>query len=92
MINNSSLSPLCTQITNGDIDCTFTKEWINYNPLSIVTDAKLSKLQDTRIKKGNFLYPTADIQQRNYPRLFPNGTINCIQCDLTPDNNEHIGS
>lgn len=32
-----------------------------------------------------------DIQQRNYPRLYPQGTIPCIKCNSVNDNNEHIG-
>ncbi|GET58235.1 ribonuclease H-like domain-containing protein [Rhizophagus irregularis DAOM 181602=DAOM 197198] len=69
MINNSSLS-LKVQIIHGDIDWNLTREWINFNPLDSPTSAKGSK-----IKKCNFIYPTADIQQRNYPRLYPSGNI-----------------
>ncbi|PKY30918.1 hypothetical protein RhiirB3_448241 [Rhizophagus irregularis] len=32
MINNSSLKPIKSQLINGDIDWSFTKEWINHNP------------------------------------------------------------
>ncbi|CAB4410638.1 unnamed protein product [Rhizophagus irregularis] len=90
LINNSSLSPIKEQIINGDIDWTFTHEWINSNPLDS-PDAKLSRIQGSKIKKCNFIYPTADIQQRNYPRLYPSGNIPCINCNIEKDTNEHVG-
>ena len=91
MINNSALSPIKEQTINGDIDWTFTCKWINSNPLDSPIDAKLSRIQGSKIKKCNFIYPTADIQQRNYPRLYPSGNIPCIECNTEMNNNEHVG-
>ncbi|PKC00655.1 hypothetical protein RhiirA5_427861 [Rhizophagus irregularis] len=74
MIDNKALAPIKEQILNGDIDWTFTKEWLNYNPSDTPCSAKLSKDQGNKKKKCNFIYPTIDIQQRNYPHLYPFGT------------------
>ncbi|PKK68398.1 hypothetical protein RhiirC2_713410 [Rhizophagus irregularis] len=51
---------------------------------------KLSKQQGSRLKKLNFIYPTADIQQRNYPKLYPD-RLPCMECTSTVDTNEHLG-
>ncbi|CAB4437487.1 unnamed protein product [Rhizophagus irregularis] len=91
MINNKALAPIKEQILNGDIDWTFTKEWLNYNPSDAPCSAKLSKEQGNKKKKCNFIYPTIDIQQRNYPRLYPLGRIPCVECKETQDSNAHIG-
>ncbi|GET60508.1 ribonuclease H-like domain-containing protein [Rhizophagus irregularis DAOM 181602=DAOM 197198] len=72
-------------------DWSFTREWINTNPLDTPCSAKLSKIQGNKIKKLNFAHPTIDIQQRNYPRLYPRGIIPCVECNSAKDNNEHIG-
>ncbi|CAB5179822.1 hypothetical protein RhiirA5_409880 [Rhizophagus irregularis] len=40
----------------------------------------------------NFIYPSIDVQQRNYPRLYPLGNIPCIECQNTQDSNAHIGT
>ncbi|EXX50479.1 hypothetical protein RirG_270410 [Rhizophagus irregularis DAOM 197198w] len=82
MVNNTSLTPIKQQIIDGDIDWTFTKEWLNHNPTDAPCSAKLSKRQGARLKKCNFIYPTIDIQQRNYPRLYPLGKIPCIECKI----------
>ncbi|PKY39276.1 hypothetical protein RhiirA4_452438 [Rhizophagus irregularis] len=86
------LSPIKNQIINGEIDWSFTKEWLNHNPLDVPCSAKLSKIQGTKIKKCNFIYPSIDIQQRNYPRLYPLGSIPCIECQNVQDSNAHIGT
>lgn len=51
MVNNSSLSLIKTQIVNGNINWNFTREWINFDPLDSLTNAKLSKLQGAKLKK-----------------------------------------
>lgn len=39
----------------------------------------------------NLIYPTADVLQRNYPRLYPNSPILCKECHAEEDNNkEHF--
>ncbi|EXX57708.1 uncharacterized protein OCT59_029798 [Rhizophagus irregularis] len=91
MVNNKALSPIKQQIIDGDIDWTFTKEWLNFNDQDVPCSAKLSKQQGSRIKKCNFIYPTIDIQQRNYPRLYPIGSISCIECANAHDDNTHVG-
>ncbi|RGB29351.1 hypothetical protein C1646_818568 [Rhizophagus diaphanus] len=88
-VNNSSLQPIEQQILEDDIDWEYTKKWINYNPLDAPAHAKLSKFQCSRIKK--FIYPTVDIIQWNYPLLYPNNPIPCLECTTHVDNNEHIG-
>ncbi|PKB98920.1 hypothetical protein RhiirA5_430586 [Rhizophagus irregularis] len=85
--------PIKNQIINGEIDWSFTKEWLNHNPLDIPCSAKLSKIQGTKIKRCSFIvYPTVDIQQRNYPRLYPLGHIPCMECQRVQDSNAHIGT
>ncbi|PKC55943.1 hypothetical protein RhiirA1_474771 [Rhizophagus irregularis] len=91
MVNNKALSPIKQQIIDGDIDWTFTKEWLNSNDQDALCSAKLSKQQGNRIKKCNFIYPTIDIQQCNYPRLYPLGSIPCIECANAHDDNMHVG-
>jgi hypothetical protein len=91
MINNSSLKPIKSQLINGDIDWSFTKEWINHNPFDAPCSEKLSKIQSTKLKKINFIYPTVDIQQRNYPLLYPGGQIPYVKCNIIKDTNEHVG-
>lgn len=48
-------------------------------------------MQGSKLKKYNFLYHTAGIQQRNYPRLYPTSAIPCVQCNSHLDNNKHVG-
>ncbi|CAB4473563.1 unnamed protein product [Rhizophagus irregularis] len=91
MVNNKALSPIKQQIIDGDIDWTFTKEWLNSNDHDALCSIKLSKQQGNRIKKCNFIYPTIDIQQRNYPHLYPLGNIPCIECANARDDNAHVG-
>ncbi|GES83878.1 ribonuclease H-like domain-containing protein [Rhizophagus clarus] len=43
------------------------------------------------IKSFNHTLPTSDLQQRNYPKLFPSGPINCTACNTLIINNGHIG-
>ncbi|PKK81004.1 hypothetical protein RhiirC2_767528 [Rhizophagus irregularis] len=91
MINNKALTPIKKQILDGDIDWTFTKEWLNHNNSDAPCSITLSKQQGNKIKKCNFIYLTIDIQQRNYPRLYPLSSIPCIQCSNACDVNAHIG-
>ncbi|GET61852.1 hypothetical protein GLOIN_2v1763333 [Rhizophagus irregularis DAOM 181602=DAOM 197198] len=67
------------------------KEWLQHNPTDALCGAKLSKIQGNKIKKCNFIYPTIDIQQRNYPRLYPIGNIPCKDCNDIQNSNAHIG-
>ncbi|GET55903.1 hypothetical protein RhiirA5_504372 [Rhizophagus irregularis] len=55
------------------------------------TGDKLSRIQGTKTKKSNFIYPTADILQKNYPKLYPTGPIPCVECKLANDSNLHVG-
>ncbi|PKC57933.1 hypothetical protein RhiirA1_471729 [Rhizophagus irregularis] len=91
MINNKALIPIKKQILDGEIDWTFTREWLNYNNSDAPCSINLSKYHGNKIKKCNFIYPTIDIQQRNYPRLYPLGIIPCIQCSNARDMNAHVG-
>ncbi|PKK72655.1 hypothetical protein RhiirC2_776945 [Rhizophagus irregularis] len=91
MINNKALTPIKKQILDGEIDWTFTKEWLNHNNSDALCSINLSKQQGNKIKKCNFIYPTIDIQQRNYPHLYPLGSIPCIQCSDAHDVNAHVG-
>ncbi|PKK59906.1 hypothetical protein RhiirC2_789883 [Rhizophagus irregularis] len=70
-MNNSSMSPINHQITHGDIDWHYTKQWINFNPTDTPTSTKLRNIQSSKIKKSTFNYPTGNILQRNYPLLYP---------------------
>ncbi|GBC20639.1 hypothetical protein GLOIN_2v1763333 [Rhizophagus irregularis DAOM 181602=DAOM 197198] len=90
-MNNSSLLPINHQITYGDIDWIYTKQWINSNPFDMPTSSKLSKIQSNRLKKSTFTYPTGNILQRNYPNLYPLGRIHCTECSIDEDTNAHIG-
>ncbi|CAB4418532.1 unnamed protein product [Rhizophagus irregularis] len=90
-INNSSMLPIKLQITHGHIDWNYTKIWINHNPLDSPTSHKLQALQSEKIKKLNFIYPTGNILQRNYPELYPIGRIKCPECNLHSDTNALIG-
>ncbi|PKB95883.1 hypothetical protein RhiirA5_385710, partial [Rhizophagus irregularis] len=90
-VNNSSLSPINHQITHGDIDWDYTKQWINYNSTDTPTSSKLRNIQSSKIKKSTFNYPTGNILQRNYPDLYPLGRINCTECSFDEDTNSHIG-
>ncbi|PKC11478.1 hypothetical protein RhiirA5_413071 [Rhizophagus irregularis] len=47
--------------------------------------------KENKIKKCNFIYPTIDIQQRNYPCLYPLGAIPCVECTMARDDNAHVG-
>ncbi|PKC02469.1 hypothetical protein RhiirA5_425197 [Rhizophagus irregularis] len=91
MINNISFKLIEQSLMEDIVDWSFTREWINTNPLDTPCSAKLSKIQGNKIKKLNFAHPTIDIQQRNYPRLYPRGIIPCVECNSAKDNNEHIG-
>jgi hypothetical protein len=58
LINNSSLSPISNSIMEGHIDWHYTKKWIAFNPFDSPTSEKFSKIQGTKIKKCNLIYPT----------------------------------
>ncbi|PKK70745.1 hypothetical protein RhiirC2_779288 [Rhizophagus irregularis] len=66
-MNNSSMSPINHQITHGDIDWHYTKQWINFNPTDTPTSTKLRNIQSSKIKKSTFNYPTGNILQRLCP-------------------------
>jgi hypothetical protein len=90
VVSNSSLMPLNDHIINGSIDWYFTKLWINYNHYDSPTCEKLSQKQGSKIKKANFLYPTLDISQRNYPKLYSSNKLPCTSCQTYTDSNLHI--
>jgi ribonuclease HI len=90
VVSNSSLMPLNDHIINGSIDWYFTKLWINYNHYDSPTCEKLSRKQGSKIKKANFLYPTLDTSQRNYPKLYPSTKLPCTLCRTYTDSNLHI--
>ncbi|GBC32282.2 ribonuclease H-like domain-containing protein [Rhizophagus irregularis DAOM 181602=DAOM 197198] len=79
------------QATNFKWRHRLVKEWLQHNPTDALCGAKLSKIQGNKIKKCNFIYPTIDIQQRNYPRLYPIGNIPCKDCNDIQNSNAHIG-
>lgn len=74
-VNNHALSPIESNIAEEHIDWILTCEWIKSSPVNKPTSQKKLRLLGSRIKKSQFIYPTADIQQRNYPRLYPSGPI-----------------
>lgn len=43
------------------------------------------------MKKSNFIYPTLDVSQRNYPKLYPTSTLLCKECNEQPAANFYIG-
>ncbi|CAB4408346.1 unnamed protein product [Rhizophagus irregularis] len=45
----------------------------------------------SRIKKSNFIYPTLDTLQRNYPKLYPVNALLCKECNIDIATNTHIG-
>lgn len=91
MLNNSSLTLIEEDILQGHVDWHFTKLWINFNPFDSPTSEKVSRHLSTKVKKSNFIYPTADILQRNYLRLYLTGPILCPNCHTSEDTNAHIG-
>jgi hypothetical protein len=90
VVSNSSLTLINDHIINRSIDWYFTKLWINYNHYDSPTSEKLACKQGSKIKKANFLYPTLDISQRNYPKLYPNHKLPCTSCQNNTDTNLHI--
>lgn len=91
-MNNLSLNPIEQQIINGQIDWDFTTKWIQSNHTNLPTSEQLSKIQGSHIKKSNFIYPTLDILQKNYPKLYPTYILFCQECNTNPDTNSHTGS
>ncbi|GBB89655.1 hypothetical protein RclHR1_16410001 [Rhizophagus clarus] len=74
------------------IDWSSTSQWLrknndNSSPCSFQND----KTTGHKIKLYTHLLPTADIQQRNYPRLYPAQPILCSECSTQVYNNSHIG-
>ncbi|GES74523.1 ribonuclease H-like domain-containing protein [Rhizophagus clarus] len=74
------------------IDWSSTSNWLRKNndngaPCSFHND----KTTGHKIKLYAHLLPTADIQQRNYPRLYPAHPILCSECTVQVYNNSHIG-
>ncbi|CAB4485566.1 unnamed protein product [Rhizophagus irregularis] len=90
LVNNTSLKPIHEFISNGSIDWSFTRLWIHHNPTDSPTNNRLSIVKGTKIKKSNFIYPTADILQRNYPKLYPKGVIKCVECKCKDDTATHV--
>ncbi|EXX60247.1 hypothetical protein GLOIN_2v1763333 [Rhizophagus irregularis DAOM 181602=DAOM 197198] len=83
LLNNFSLAA----IEQLDIDWEFTKFWLNNNPYESPHQSKLLRARSSRIEKCNFIYPTANILQRNYPRLYPTGSV---PCSTSTDINEYV--
>lgn len=91
MLNNSSLKPVEQHILNGHIDWTFIQQWMRYNPTNSPTSESLYKKQGSRIKKSNFIHPTLDILQRNYPKLYSTNMLLCKECETHTATNSHLG-
>ncbi|PKC74846.1 hypothetical protein RhiirA1_449491 [Rhizophagus irregularis] len=89
--HNDEADRLAKSATNFKWRHRLVKEWLQHNPTDALCGAKLSKIQGNKIKKCNFIYPTIDIQQRNYPRLYPIGNIPCKDCNDIQNSNAHIG-
>ncbi|GES97552.1 ribonuclease H-like domain-containing protein [Rhizophagus clarus] len=74
------------------IDWSFTSQWLRKNnnngaPCSFQND----KTTGHKIKLFAHSLPTADIQQRNYPKLYPAHPILCSECTTQVYDNSHIG-
>uniref|UniRef100_U9TR44 RNase H type-1 domain-containing protein n=1 Tax=Rhizophagus irregularis (strain DAOM 181602 / DAOM 197198 / MUCL 43194) TaxID=747089 RepID=U9TR44_RHIID len=54
MINNKALIPIKKQILDGEIDWTFTREWLNYNNSDAPCSINLSKYHGNKIKKSAY--------------------------------------
>jgi hypothetical protein len=72
------------------VDWHFTQLWIKHNPFDTPTSDKLSKLHSSKIKKSNFIYPTINILQRNYPNLYPRGPLKYQSCKTQNDSDIHV--
>ncbi|GBC02889.1 hypothetical protein RclHR1_04880014 [Rhizophagus clarus] len=59
----------------------------NGSPCSFHND----KITGHKIKLYAHLLPTADLQQRNYPNLYPFHPILCTECNSQTYDNSHIG-
>ncbi|GBB88222.1 hypothetical protein RclHR1_14770006 [Rhizophagus clarus] len=69
-----------------------TSRWLKKNndngaPCSFSND----KVTGHKIKLFAHILPTADIQQRNYPNLYPQRPLLCTECLSDVYDNSHIG-
>ncbi|GBB89553.1 hypothetical protein RclHR1_16280003 [Rhizophagus clarus] len=77
LIGSSTYTNVPDLITAKTVDWEATTYWINHNPYSLPTSAKLSKILLYHIKASTFILSTGAIQQRNYPKLYPTSPILC---------------
>ncbi|GES74707.1 ribonuclease H-like domain-containing protein [Rhizophagus clarus] len=90
-INNSSNAYLFNKARTHPIDWHNTFLWIKCNNDNTICSNLNDKITGFKIKSFNHTLPTSDLQQRNYPNLFPPGPINCTACNNLVINNAHIG-
>ncbi|GBC00144.1 hypothetical protein RclHR1_03760008 [Rhizophagus clarus] len=90
-INNNSNAYLFNKAKTHPIDWHNTSLWIKRNNNNTICSNLNDKVTGFKIKSFNHTLPTLDIQQRNYPNLYPPGLINCTACNDLVINNEHIG-
>ncbi|GET02155.1 RNA-directed DNA polymerase from mobile element jockey-like [Rhizophagus clarus] len=91
-LHNHSQRHLLHLMDSHPIDWSSTSQWLRKNndngaPCSFQND----KITGHKIKSYTHLLPTADLQQRNYPRLYPSRPILCSECNSQVYNNSHIG-
>ncbi|GES86389.1 ribonuclease H-like domain-containing protein [Rhizophagus clarus] len=91
-LHNHSQRHLLHLMDSHPIDWSSTSQWLRKNndngsSCSFQND----KITGYKIKLYMHLLPTADLQQRNYPRLYPSGPILCTECNSHIYDNSHIG-
>ncbi|GES98349.1 ribonuclease H-like domain-containing protein [Rhizophagus clarus] len=90
-VNNTSNAYLFNKAKTHLIDWHNTSLWIKRNNDNTICSDLNDKITGFKIKSFNHTLPTSDLQQRNYPNLYPPGPINCTACNNLVINNEHIG-
>ncbi|GBC03640.1 hypothetical protein RclHR1_05230002 [Rhizophagus clarus] len=85
-------SHILNLISSHHVDWIFTSHWLKKNnengaPCSFPND----KTTGFKIKLYAHLLLSADIQQRNYPDLYPRRPLLCTECHSDIYNNSHIG-
>ncbi|GES73345.1 ribonuclease H-like domain-containing protein [Rhizophagus clarus] len=90
-INNNSNAYLFDKAKTHPIDWHNTSLWIKRNNDKTTCSNLNDKVTGFKIKSFNHTLPTSDLQQRNYPNLYPPGQINCTACNDLAINNYHLG-
>ncbi|GBC02754.1 hypothetical protein RclHR1_00480011 [Rhizophagus clarus] len=90
-INNNSNAYLFDKAKIHPIDWHHTSLWIKRNNDNTTCSNLNDKVTGFKINSFNHTLPTSDLQQRNYPKLYPSGQINCTACNELTITNSHLG-